>query len=284
MPDFDSFERIFKSTMEGTFSPWQGASQISQLPDPNKVQLVKGRTQEEINEFLIRARNSLRGFFPGGATFTSSGNNQVGKDLFEVNSKTHIELKSGSSMTDANSGIAIVSWALEDTDMRLTNIMSGGMRERRALLLDGSSSFQIMESKSQTMNSLYDFFHEKLEIGPAPLRFDHFLRSVANGVTKAAEIKEYFDLREPQSAPLMLEADWTVGLRLYDKGFLTTEVIDVVKIERTTDRAQIVAIGSKSGRVARLYPNYKNSWTSRGGTKFEASNWVQTACFHVWID
>jgi hypothetical protein len=106
---------------------------------------------------------------------------------------------------------------------------------------------------------------------------------MALGVTKLPEIKKSFDSTGTTKTPLMLMADWNSGLKLYEKAFLPTETIEVIKIERT-DRAQLVARGTTTGRTALLYPNFKNSWTAPNGKKFDAKNWVATACFHVWID
>lgn len=284
MPDFDSFERLFKSVMAADLSSEEGALQISRLSEDSKVRVVKGRSANDLVPFLERARKSLLKYFPTGAKFTSSENNRQGKDLFEVKSQTHIELKSGGAMTDANSGLAMVAWALEDTAGSVVSIMKGGLTHRRALLLKGASSTEIEASKSKTMDELAAFFASKLSIGPAPARLAHYFRSVAVGLTKSDEIKDAYQSDGTVSTPLLLEADWTSGLSLYEKAFLPDEQIEIIKIERTAGRAHVVARGSKTGRLAKLYPNYKNSWKAPNGQKYDASNWVETACFHVWID
>jgi hypothetical protein len=283
MPDFDSFERLFKSVMAADLSSEVGALQISTLPEANKVQVVKGRSTSDLILFLERARTSLLKYFPNGADFTSSDNNRQGKDLFEVNSRTHIELKSGGSMTDANPGLSTVAWALDDHDGRVISIMKGGMTERRILLQKSAPSSQIEASKAKTMDDLAEFFGKQLSNGPAPARLAHFFRSVAVGLTKGEEIRKSFQSERSLNTPLLLEADWATGLSLYEKAFLPAETIEIIKIERTPDRAQLIARGSESGRLARLYPNYKNSWKAPNGMKYDASNWVQNACFHVWI-
>jgi len=106
---------------------------------------------------------------------------------------------------------------------------------------------------------------------------------MAVGLTKLKEIQVAYTSSDSTKTPLMLMADWAAGLVLYEKAFLPTEQIEVVRVERT-DRARLVARGTTTGRTATLYPNYKNSWTAPNGQKFGASNWVATACFHVWID
>lgn len=284
MPDFDSFERIFKSVMSADLTSEEGALQISRLSEDNKVRVVKGRSASDLVTFLDRARTSLLSFFPTGARFTSSDDNRTGKDLFEVTTRTHVELKSGGAMTDANSGLSMVAWALDDRAEKVVSIMKGGLTERRTLLLKGEPTSRIEASKAKTMDDLAAFFHSKLAIGPAPERLAHYFRCVAVGLTKSDEIQSAFRSDGSTGTPLLLEANWGNGLALYEKAFLPGETINIIRIERTADRSQVIAQGSKTGRIARLYPNYKNSWKAPNGRRYEASNWVETACFHVWID
>lgn len=283
MPDFDSFERLFKSVMAADLSSEEGALKIARLPDVNKVGLVKGKPVDDLIAFLDRARASLLSFFPNGSQFTSTENNREGKDLFELKSRTHVELKSGQKMTDANSGLGTVAWALDDREGKLNSIMKSGQAERRALILRGKSGAQIEASKSKTMDDLAEFFSSKLSLGPAPARLTHYFKSVAVGVTKEGEIRGTFGSEKSTEIPLLLEADWDAGLSLYEKAFLPAEEVQIVNLGRTGDRAQIVGQGAKTGRQARLYPNFKNSWKAPNGVKYEASNWVKTPCFHVWI-
>lgn len=284
MANFDSFERYFKSALAGEISIRKSAELILALDESNKVHVVKQRTYEEVMDFLFRAQEALVSFFPEGCSFSSNDNNQDGKDLLEISTKTHIELKSGSAMTDANSGLAIVSWALSDDEGLVKKIMKGGLEARRSLLLKNANAVEIQTSKDKTMDQLAELFRSKAPLGPASDRLAHFFRSVAVGFTKSQEILVAFEKAGPSKTPLLLEANWDAGLSLYEKAFLPDEDIVVVKVERTQGRAQIVAQGKTTGRVARLYPNYKNSWKAPSGRKYEASNWVHTPCFHVWVD
>jgi len=283
VPDFDSFERIFKSVMAADLTSEEGALQIARLSEDNKVRVVKGRSSSDLVTFLDRARKSLLSFFPAGARFTSSDDNRTGKDLFEVTTRTHVELKSGPAKTDANVGLSTVAWALDDPSEKVVSIMRGGLTERRALLLKGANDSQIEASKIQTMDELAAFFKTKLAVGPAPERLAHFFRCIAIGLTKAPEIQATFRADGSTAAPLMLQADWGSGLELYEKAFISGETINITRIERTDGRAQVIVEGSKSGRVARLYPNYKNSWDAPNGRKYEASNWIESACFQIWV-
>jgi hypothetical protein len=282
MPDFDTFERLFKSVMSADLSSDEGALQISALPESNKVAVVKSRTPSELKGFLERSRTSLLSFFPGNPTFTSNDDNQDGKDLFEMSSKTHVELKSGAAMTDANAGLGSISWAIGDTQGKLSAIMSNAVKERRLLVQQNSLSTQIEASKKKEMDSLLDLFNSLLKLGPAPATLDHFVRCVSIGLTKGPEIQSAFNSTRSVSAPLLLQADWQRGLKLYSKPFQDDETIEIIKIERTT-RAQVILMGSKSGREATLYPHHRNSWTSPRGKKYGADNWVSTGSFQVWI-
>ena len=284
MPNFDSFERIFKSAVSGEISIQDGAKQIAGLGEINKVQVVKGKNPAQLEEFLARGSNALNSFFPAGVKFSSNDNNKDGKDLLEELSGTQIELKSGGAMTDANSGLTIVSWAVGDSDNQITRIMKKGLTDRRALAIKRSDQSEIDKSKSQTMDALAKLLDEKIKLGPAPDTLAHYFRCVAVGLTKSQEILDSYRSTSKVKTPLLLEAEWNSGLVLYEKAFLPDEVISVTSVERTKERVQLVAKGSKSGRIAKLYPNYKNSWKLADGSRVHASNWVETPCFHVWID
>ncbi len=284
MPDFDSFERTFKSAISGEISFDKGAAQIHALEEINKVNVVKGKSISDLREFLIRANKTLISFFPKGVKFSSNDNNKDGKDLYEELSGTHIELKSGGAMTDANSGLAIVSWAIGDGSEDIARIMKAGMAERRALAKAKKDVSEINRSKTKTMDDLAKLFQQKISIGIAPETLSHFFRCVAVGLTKSGEILNAYQSEAKIKVPLLLEADWSKGLVLYEKAFLPDEEITVEKVERTQERIQLVAKGKVSGTTAKLYPNYKNSWKLPDGSRVHASNWVETPCFHVWID
>jgi len=284
MPNFDTFERVFKDVMSGAMSIQEGALRIWRLPDENKIAAVKNRSVEELVAFLGRALSQLLTHFPPGARFTSSDNNRSGKDLLEVKSNTQIELKSGEAMTDCNSGLKLVSWALSDDNGEISKVLKGGLDERRQLLLTGAPAPTIEASKSATMDRLSAIMNQLLSVGPSPPRLSHYLRCIAIGITTADQIKALFLATSSLKQPLMLQIDWAIGLKEYEKSFAPGEGIDVVRIERTPDRVIVEAVGAKSGRKATLYPNYKNSWKAPDGRRFEASNWVKAPCFQVWVD
>ena len=284
MPDFDSFERLFKSVVGGEIPESTGAAKIFDLAEQNKVLIVKDRSLQEIEEFLIRASKSLRTFFPSGASFSSSDDNKSGKDLFEELTKTHIELKSGGAMTDANSGVGVVSWATRDLDKKISQILESGMLDRRSLGLKGKGGVELEKSKAATMDDLSSHIRTIVEPGPATDELTHFLKSVASGVTNGRAIVDSFGKEVSPKLPLLLEASWTEGLKLYSKAFLPAEEIVVTRIERTKDRVQLLAEGVDSKRRAKIYPNFKNSWKSPEGIKVPASFWVKNPCFHVWIN
>jgi hypothetical protein len=285
MANFDSFERYFKEALESADDVTSDyAYEIYRLPADQKVAFIKPHSQEEIARYLQRARKSLRSNFPDGAIFTSSNNNQSGKDLLEVNSNTQIELKSGPDQTDGNSGIKMIKWALDDQSDDLSVIMNDSMVIRRKLAIAANAS-GVEASKKETMDQLFSYFNNKLKAKtPAPKKLEHLVRAVSRGFTKYDEIVNLYSSPNLKN-PLMLQAEWNKGLEKYSKAFLPTEIIEVKEITRTDGRAQVIVKGQSSLVKARLYPNFKNSWKSSDGKhKIPASNWVNTACFHIWIE
>ena len=285
MANFDKFERYFKEALESSQDKTAlYAQEIFKLPADQKVALVKNRTQAEIQSYLVRARASLRSFFPTGAEFSSSTVNQSGKDLLEINSNTEIELKSGPAQTDGNSGIKMIKWALDDHTDDLTVIMNDSMVTRRDLAIAGKTA-EVEANKKETMDQLFSYFSNKLRANtPAPKKLEHLVRAVSRGFTKYDEIVKLYSSPNLKN-PLMLQAEWNKGLEKYSKAFLPTEVIEVKEITRTDGRAQLILKGQSSLVKARIYPNFKNSWKSSDGKyKIPANNWVNTACFHIWIE
>jgi hypothetical protein len=284
MANFDSFERYFKEALEDNADvSAKYAYEIYRLPSDQKVAFIKHYSQAEIQSYLVRARASLRSFFPAGAIFTSSNYNQSGKDLLEINSDTHIELKSGPNKTDGNIGIKTIKWALEDESDELKLIMSDPMKTRRKLALAGKTA-EVEASKKETMDRLISYFNSKLKVNTsAPDKLDHFVRAIARGFTTNAEILKLYKSPNLMN-PLMLEAEWKNGLEKYSKAFRPTEVIEIQQITRTDIRAQLVLRGKDSNISAKIYPNFKNAWKSPDKKhKLDADNWVSNACFHVWI-
>lgn len=289
MPDFDQFERVLRDVLAsedpGLDIP-EAARAIARLPESNKVEVVKPQPVEAMEKFLWRAHNALRDHFVGSTKFEYSTNNQEGKDLLEVNSSQPVELKSGSAMTDANNGLAIVAWSLDGDLHALKVIMSESMKTRRSMALDRNVEAGAIErNKSATMDRLFEYFQELLVAGePPPDRLEHLARCVSVGITTGREIQACFGDGTGVVLPLQLRADWEKGLVVYEKAFLPRERLVVERLERTGERAQVILRGVTSGRTATLYPNYKNSWKAPDGVKVPARNWVQTPCFHVWID
>ena len=289
MPNFDDFERFLVAVMASEDPDADipvTALAIERLSESNKAQVVKHQPIEELEKFLWRAHKALRDQFPGPTSFAYSPNNQEGKDLLEDNSGQPVELKSGSAMTDANLGLAIVAWSLDGDLDALKEIMSGSMRARRSMALDRNVEDGAIErNKSATMDRLFDYFQELLVAGePPPERLAHLARCVSVGITTGREIQACFGDGTGVALPLKLRTDWEKGLVVYEKAFLPRERLVVERLERTGERTQVILRGVTSGRTATLYPNYKNSWRAPDGVKVPASNWVQTPCFHVWID
>lgn len=285
MADFYSFERYFKEALQDNDDvSVKYAYEIYRLPADQKVSFIKHYSENEIQRYLVRARASLRSFFPPGAVFSCSNDNQSGKDLLEVNSNTQIELKSGPAQTDGNSGIKMIKWALDDSTDELSVIMNDSMVTRRKLAIAGQTA-EVEANKRETMDQLFSYFSKKLKVNTAaPKKLEHLVRAVSRGFTKYDEIVKLYSSPDLKN-PLMLQAEWRKGLEKYSKAFLPTEIILVKEITRTDGRAQVILKGQSSLVKARLYPNFKNSWKSSDGRhKIPANNWVNTACFHIWIE
>jgi hypothetical protein len=283
MPNFDLFERYFKEALAQESGDVQELTRlIFELPENQKVSIVKNRNKFEIEQFLLRGRNALRINFGHHVHFSSSDNNREGKDLLEENSGTEIELKSGDEKTDANIGLSLVSWSVGDpSSSDLSEIMADSMRVRRELFLSGRID-EISKSKARTMDSLVQYFKTRIQVGAdTPSALEHLFRCVSIGLTKGVEIQSTYAGAKVKR-PLLLQADWHKGLIRYGKGFVSNETIKVVEVARNNERMQVICQGSVSGTKAKLYPHYKNS-LSHQGIRIPSENWVNTACFHVWI-
>ena len=286
MPDFDGFERSFKAALARDSEDVElFAREITALSESQKVAVVKGRSEGEVIDFLRRARFALRESFPENSQFTSSQNNMDENDLREEVTGTNIELKSGPLQTAANSGLSTISWALDDTQGKLSDIMGKrSMAIRRGLYLSGDLA-GVESSKVESMNQLYSLFSSKVSAGSIPPpKLEHFVRCVGLGFTKLSAIKSRY-AGIPLRSPLMLQANWETGLEIYDSSYLPDEALVISEVSRTGGRAQIKVRGRESGTETCLYPHYKNSWHSSNGLQtVPAENWVKTACFHIFIN
>ena len=288
MPDFDQFERLFclaLSSKQPSADIPSISVRIEGLPEVNKVNIVKNLSLKEVEEFLFRAQKTLLSFFDGSVEFDYSPNNKEGKDLLEVHSGQKVELKSGSKMTDANSGLSLVAWALEGSLDELRHILVDPMKERREMFQNLDGVKEIERSKRDTWDRLYRYFQKHLTVGePAPERLEHYVKCVSVGITTGKDIKECFNSSEMAALPLLLMADWNEGLVVYEKAFLPEERVLIKTVDRTDKRSLVVLEGSGSNRKAILYPNYKNSWKTPQGERVPASNFVESPCFHLWIE
>ena len=284
MPDFDSFERLIKHSMIEFNSIKEIAREISNLPEVNKPRTFKNRNLSEIEKYLFRAKKKLDSYFGPEPSYTSSDNNQFGKDLFELKSETQIELKSGSEMTDANSGLNAISWALNIDEKELRDLMNTGRIERqRHLEQNLSASIFIKSSKEKSMNDFKNFIESKLTPESHYSKLEHFFRSVSLGKTNLTDIKKSFE-GQSTKFPLMLEADWELGWKKYSKAFDQNEKLIYKGVTSGIDRCQINVLGEHSLRKGVIYPHFRNSWRSPNVKRtFPASNWVCSPSFQVWI-
>lgn len=264
---------------------------LAAVPRQNRPRLFKGKTQPELEMWVRRARQKLTEMFGADSNFRTSDLNIKGSDLTVIDADKEIELKTG-QVTDANIGLSAVAWMMGDEDeAELRSIMSDPMEDRRQLALSGDLE-GVRASQEKTMERLYGYFRERLSEGePAPDLVAHYARAVAHGLTKKKEVSPL--LGQPESewpVRTVLHADWREGWVQVRQPFEEDETIIVDRIFRgaktrsATARAQARLRGISSDRTALIYPNYKNSYKNKDGKKVEAKHWVQTACFHVWID
>ena len=298
MPDFDDFERLVRAAMVAQNPDMVNfGRRFSSIPKANRPRLFKDMTAQEFAGWLSRGRAFLASMYGASESFTTSDLNTEGGDLYAESAGRWIELKTG-LVTDANLGLSTVAWAMGDTDggNELKSIMSGeelNARRQSGLLGDLASA---RRSQERTMAALLGYFEARLTVAsPAPAQLAHFAQCISRHITTLSEIQRAFGHGQqlwPQTD--ILHADRAEGWRLVSTIFLPQERIVVSEIYRGSSestatiesaipRAQVRLLGEESGRTARLYPNYKNSWT-KNGVKVPANYWVANACFHVWID
>ena len=290
MPDFDGFERAFRHFLvsESTDSPREVAARIFELGDGNLPTLFRGRSASELEGFLERAEASLAALVGSGAVLVTSEDNLAGKDLKNETTGQEIELKSGDVKTDANSGVGIIAWAFNRPKDELQEIMSGQAIKRRrevglaAVEAGGDPAKAVEDLKRELMNQVFAFFDRDVVPGEVvPPKLDHFARSVAIGVTSEPTIKESYEAEV--DPPLLLKCDWDGGLVVYEQAFDPDEAIRFEDLGRKDNRVQVQLV-SDGGRKLKIYPHFKNSYKDKSGLKVPADCWVQTPCFHIWVN
>ncbi len=292
MPDFDAFERLIRHSMtvaeEGVT---ELVDKLAAVPRVNRPQLFKDRSHQEMESWVMQARQALTDRYGRKSHFITSSLNREGSDLTVVSTGEEIELKTG-KVTDANIGIKAMAWAMGDKDKsELYEIMSKSMIERRSMALAGDFEL-VRSSQEQTMHRLCEYFNQRLTVGnPAPTQLRLYAVAVASGFTKQKEVEAL--LGHPKSgwvSRTIFHAHWSKGWVQKANLFHSEEqiVVDQIFLKESNlktkiSRAQIRLKGLSSGRTALFYPNYKNAYRSRG-EEVPAKYWVNTACFHIWID
>lgn len=296
MPDFDQFERVLRASMVSSASGIADfAIQLSGIKDSNRPKIFKNRSLHELERWLRAAHEKLRSIFGEEVEFSTTDVNVRGADLYIEDTDQWIELKTG-SVTDANAGISTIAWAMGDDDAsELSQIMRHSMIERRVIAEAGDLN-GVRSSQDNTMDKLEIYFRERLkENESAPPFLCHYSRCVARCVTKRDESESLLNTPEAEwKAPRVFHANWQEGWNEVSRPFDVDEDIVVAEIIRKSQssgqrsprvpRAQFRVKGVSSNRTALYYPHYKNSYKTSDGKRIEAKHWVQTACFHVWID
>ncbi len=292
MPNFDLFERLIRDAMTGMAEGHLAVTdRMVAISNSERPTLFRDLDHAALSDWVFRARRFLRLEYGADVDFVTSRDNRWGADLQVIQTGTMIELKSGGPVTDANPGLSSVAWALEDSSNALRSIMSDSMKHRRQLYLDGDM-IGLLQSKRETMERLMGYFRRYVNVGRvAPLRLQHYVRCVAMGITTKRDIKNLEGRNDLlDNAPQILHADLDHGWRPEEHSFHQGESIVVDRLDLSDPSSQsgvprltLILRGSLSGRMAKLYPHYKNSYKLANGIKIPAKWWVRTACFHVWI-
>ena len=292
MPDFDTFERLIRYSMTvAEESITELVNELAAVPRVNCPQLFKDRSRQEMEGWVIKARQVMADRYGENTHFITSSLNREGSDLTVVNTGEEIELKTG-KVTDANIGIEAMAWAMGDKDKsELYEIMSKSMTERRSMALAGDYE-RVRSSQEQTMCRLYEYFNQRLTVGnPAPPQLRLYAVAVARGFTTQNEVKAL--LGHPESgwgSRTIFHAHWSKGWVQKANLFHSEEQILVDRVllnepirSNKIGRPQVRLKGSTSKRTALFYPTYKNSYQIKG-ERIPAKYWVKNPCFHIWID
>lgn len=281
--DFDKMERTYRKILAAHSEEdfLEAVKTFSLIDNRNRSGIFKHKSTEELVRMFQNARADLLARFPS-AQFSSSDNNQQGKDLCEVNSGKQIELKSGKYKTDANSGVGIIA---EITGIpHLAEILSP--EERRNNFNQGS----VEKSKNRTMRNLAEAF---TQIGEENKKHVfRYLCAVSYGYTKEEEIHRFFEHVNKEGnisdldLPLQLRFKPDGHLEEYGERFnpygsFIFSVVDdadgrpYLKVEQEN-------LDTKTGETVvltgRIYPHYKNSRKNQ-----PASDWVSSPSFHTWV-
>lgn len=275
-------------------SPYNGiadfAIQLSQINNSNRPKIFKNKSHNELERWIKEAHKELRRMFGEEVDFFTTDVNIKGADLRVEGTNQWVELKTG-LVTDANAGISTIAWAMGDeNNSELRKIMNDSMVSRRKLAEVGDFQ-RVKQSKEDTMRQLERYFKDRLtENESAPPILQHYSRCVARSITKKHESERLYGKPESEwNIPRVLHANYNSGWIEVYRPFNINEDIIVHKISRGTStsskvsRVQLQLKGVSSNRTALYYPTYKNSYNDKRGNRIAASNWVQTACFHVWI-
>ena len=295
MPNFDSFERLVRRAMVASEDEIRlSLADFGGIAPANRPRLFKRMSGCDFSDWLLCAHRFLRATYGEGAEFSTTDQNATGADLLVRESGVQIELKTG-AVTDANLGVGTIAWAMGDKagNKKLRDIMDGPEMMRRREFASEGKLGEIQTSQEFTMRALEVYFRSRLAQGSeAPAILTHLVRCVARCITKQKDMRALLGKDESGwNAPDILHAHRETGWEKVTHPFQANEHIVVSSIFRpshsleseTIGRAQVILEGQASKQKALIYPNYKNSHKNTDGTKINASHWVATPCFHVWI-
>lgn len=291
MPDFDTFERLVRYAMVAQKDELgQFKSQFAAIEAAKRPQNFKNMSDSQFLDWLDFAHQYLRNWYGNDVNFVTSDANKFGSDIEILGTGIQIELKTG-AVTDANLGVGTIAWAMGDKNSKeLKEIMDGKEMMNRRLLYFAGKFDDIIESQEKAMSDLLAYFHSRVtEKADAPHKLEHLSKCVARGITKLSEFKKLLNVKESDwNSPVILHTSLERGWDIVTHVFQPNENLLIDRVFRPTEsqaipRAQVQIKGKKSNITAKVYPNYKNSYSSND-IKIPAKHWVNTPCFHVWID
>lgn len=281
--DVSGFEKTFREAI--TTGSVEALQELYNTPDKNRPKIFRGKNPDFINTTVNNLRREISEISDVKTPILSTSNdNKDGSDFVEQISGTEYEIKLGGA-TDANLGIGIMEWALDNHGI-IRNIM-GTMNDRKEMYLKGVAHSEILENKEKSKEAMVEAFNKKVTVGEtASERLTHLAKLIAKGVTREESIVEAFNSGDEPNKPhlLLLQKDGT--FKHHDKSFPEDEEFIVIKaaVGSKGGGAQIVLQGRKSGRTIEFRQHFKNSHTDNStGVKIPAKFWVKTPCFNVWI-
>ena len=261
---------------------------ILSCSDEIKPILLRGKDEEWIKTSIDNLTKKIKEITQQNKiVLTTNRDNKLGSDLYEVNSKSHIELKFGNA-TDANLGLKIMEWGLGFGNREISQNMKGGLNLRRGKFFARNTEENILESKNASSAALVALFQSKLKVGEkAPANLTHMAICISRGITNSLEIQALQGKASTIKDTPLLVIDKDGAWDSIDKRFALNETFTVstIALGERGGAARIILIGDISGAEITFLSHFKNSYTNKAtGEKVPAKFGVRSPCFNIWIN